>query len=327
MPEVASPKIAVRVPMPVEVRARLEAAYPEARFIYCPGDEGLDEHIDEVEAFIGSLGLTAETVRRAPKLRWVQVLGVGIEKFMDPCLIERKVQVANARGVNVANLAEHAIAMMLAFARGLPELQRRQMRHAWLPGNGPMLPKLSELNGTRLGLIGYGEISREIARRAKALDMDVWAMRRTPGSGPDAYASRILPPEALNELIEAVDHLLLIVPLTDETHGLIGAPQLARMKPSAYLYNMGRGGLVDQDALIAALRDGRIAGAGLDTTTPEPLPADSPLWDMENVIITAHTAGNTPRFFDRIVDLLVEQLARFRANEPLKKTVDLEAGY
>lgn len=320
-------KIALRVPMPEDVRARLQAAYPEATFIYCPGDIGLDEHLPEVEAIIGSLGLTAETVRKAPRLRWIQVLGVGIEKFMDPCLIERKVQVANARGINVANLAEHAIAMMLAFARGLPELMHRQSHRQWLPGNGPMLPVLSELNGSRLCLIGYGEIGREIARRAKALDMDVWAMRRTRQDGGDEYASRILPPEALHEMVAAADHLFLIVPLTPDTEGLIGAPEFAMMKPGAYFYNMGRGKLVDQDALVAALNDGRIAGAGLDTTTPEPLPADSTLWDAPNVLITAHTAGNTPRFFPRLIDLLETQLTLFRTNAPLTKVVDLESGY
>jgi phosphoglycerate dehydrogenase-like enzyme len=319
--------IALRVPMPEDVRARLQAAYPEANFIYCPGDVGLAEHLPQVDAIIGSLGLTADTVRKAARLKWVQVLGVGIEKFMDPCLIERKVQVANARGVNVANLAEHAIAMMLAFARGFPELMRRQADKAWLPGNGPMLPVLSELNGSRLCLIGYGEIGKQIARRAKALDMDVWAMRRTPAEGGDGIASRILPPEALHEMIAAADHLLLMVPLTPDTEGLIGAEQLALMKPSAYLYNMGRGKLVDQDALIAALNEGRIAGAGLDTTTPEPLPSDSALWTTPNVLITAHTAGNTPRFFPRIVDFLEVQLGLFREGKPLEKVVDLQSGY
>lgn len=325
----AGAKIVIRLPMPVPdaMLARMTAAFPEAAFVSCPSDQDMSEHLSDVEAIIGSIGVTSEIVRNAPKLRWVQALGVGVEKFLDPCINERGIQVANARGVNVANLAEHALAMMLAFARGLPELQRRQAQAKWLPGNGPMLPTLFELNGTRLCLIGYGEISRAIARLARAIDMEVWAMRRTPNAESDQHAHRILGPDGLDEMLRTADHLMLILPLTADTQGMIGKEEFAKMKSSAYLYNMGRGGLIDQGAMVEALRDGRVAGAGLDATTPEPLPSNSPLWAMPNTLITAHTAGNTPRFFERVIELVAENLRRFRDDEPLLNTVNTRAGY
>jgi phosphoglycerate dehydrogenase-like enzyme len=327
MTQPKAPKIAVRVAMGEDIVARFRAAYPEADILYCPNIDDLTPHLHDVEGMIGSLGLTAEMVRAAPRLKWIQVLGVGVEKFMDPCLIERGVVVTNARGVNVANLAEHAIAMMLAFARGFPELMHRQAQGQWLPGNGPSLPRLSELNGSRLCLLGYGAIGSQIARKAHALDMEVWAMRRQPADASDIHAARILPPEALNEMVAAADHLMLILPLTPQTRHMIGAEQFAMMKPTAYFHNMARGGLVDQDAMIAALRDGTIAGAGLDTASPEPLPPESPLWALPNVLITAHTAGNTPRFFPRVATFIEAQLRHYRAGEPFEKIVDLTAGY
>jgi phosphoglycerate dehydrogenase-like enzyme len=158
--------------------------------------------------------------------------------------------------------------------------------------------------------------------------MEVWALRRSdaeePPGGP---ADRILQPDRLGELAAASDHLMMIVPLTPHTRAMMDAAAFSLMKPTAYFYNLGRGAVVEHAALIAALSEGRIAGAGLEVVEPEPLRRDSPLWRMENVIITAHTAGYTPRLPARTVDFLVEQLARYREGEPLANRIDPQAGY
>ncbi len=327
MSSAPAPKIVLRLALPDWARAQLEAAWPEARFVACPGDQGLEAHLPDVEALIGGMQLSPETVRAAPRLRWVQALGVGVDGFLDPVLAERGIAVANGRGVNVVQLAEHAMMLMLTFARGMPELTRRQAVADWRPSAAPHLPTLFELSGSRLCLIGYGEIGRAVAQRARAFGMEVWALRRSPSGEADAFADRILGPDGLDELVAAADHLLVVAPLTAETRGMIDAAAFARMKPGAYFYNMGRGGLVEQDALIAALRDGRIAGAGLDVVEPEPLPPDSPLWAMRNVVITGHTAGNTPRFLERTVGFIADQIGRFRRGEPLRNPINSQAGY
>jgi phosphoglycerate dehydrogenase-like enzyme len=175
--------------------------------------------------------------------------------------------------------------------------------------------------------VGYGEIGRAIAGRARAMGMEVWALRRSAGPGDGGPADRVLGPDGLHELAAAADHLMAILPLTADTRGMIDAAVFAAMKPGAYFYNLGRGAVADPDALIAALAEGRIAGAGLEVVEPEPLPADSPLWTLPNVIITGHTAGYTPRLLDRTVDFLVEQLGRYRRGEPLANRIRPEAGY
>jgi phosphoglycerate dehydrogenase-like enzyme len=184
-----------------------------------------------------------------------------------------------------------------------------------------------ELCGTRLGLIGYGEVGRAIARLAKAFGMQVWAMRRSPTADRDELADRILPADQLEELLESSDHVVVVAPLTTATRGLMSATAFARMKSTACFYNLARGALVDQQALIEALVEKRLFGAGLDVTDPEPLPPDSPLWSLENVIITPHIGGNTPRFMLRMADFLVDQLGRFRRGESVRNLVNYEGGY
>jgi phosphoglycerate dehydrogenase-like enzyme len=321
------PKIALRLKFPQDVEARLQAAFPDARFVTCPADAGLEEHLEDVEALIGGLHLAPELAARMPRLRWVQALGVGVEGFLASGLRERGVQVANGRGVNVQQLAEHALMLILCLARGMPAHTRHQVARRWLPASSPEQPRMFELCGTRLGLIGYGEVGRAIARLAKAFGMQVWAMRRSPTADRDELADRILPADQLEELLESSDHVVVVAPLTTATRGLMSATAFARMKSTACFYNLARGALVDQQALIEALVEKRLFGAGLDVTDPEPLPPDSPLWSLENVIITPHIGGNTPRFMLRMADFLVDQLGRFRRGESVRNLVNYEGGY
>jgi phosphoglycerate dehydrogenase-like enzyme len=322
-----APTILLRLELPADALARLAATYPEARLVVCRGADDLAAHVAGAEAVIGGVELATQVVRDAKRLRWVQTSSVGVEGFLELIAERPEIEVTSARGVNTTPLAEHALMLMLSFARGMPELGRRQARRQWLGPSWDTIPKVFELEETRLGLIGYGEIGRAIATRAKAFGMEVWALNRSGRASPGGPADRVLGPEGLHELAAAADHLVAIAPLTPETRGLVGAGVFALMKPSAYVYNLGRGAVVDHDALLAALAESRIAGAGLEVVDPEPLPADSPLWTMENVILTAHTAGYTPRLSGRMVDFIAGQLRRFRRGQPLANRVDNSVGY
>ncbi len=314
-------------PQPVSL-AGLQAALPDTRFTFCPlTDPAITEAVAEAEVLIcGGPPVSREILAAAGRLQWVQLLGAGVPATLqEPAFLARGIRVTNGRGANVTNLAEHAVAMMFYFACALGEMARRQARREWLH---PTLdaPAKFELEGQTLGILGYGAIGKAVAVRARALGMTVLAMR-TAAAEPDGVADRIMGLEGLDEILGAVDHLLLCLPSTPQTNGMIGARELALMRPGAHLYNIGRGKVVDTEALIDALGAGRLAGAGLDVVDPEPLPAQSPLWAMPNVLLTGHIAGTTPRFFDRIMLLVEANLLRFARGEPLLNPVEGSGGY
>jgi len=323
----AGPKVVLRTAWPPAALKRLAGAFPDARIIACPDDQGLEAELGDAEVLIGGAGLAVETAAGAPNLRWVQALSVGVEGFLDLARARPKIVVANGRGVNVTPIAEHAVMLMLSFARGMPELARRQADRHWLPPTRDHAPEVFELAGATLGLIGYGRIGRAIAARAKAFGMAIWAMRRSGEAAGEDIADRILGPTDFGEMLGAVDHLVATAPLTPGTARLMDAAAFARMKPGAFFYNLGRGGVVDHAALIAALEAGRLGGAGLDVVEPEPLPSESPFWAMPNVIVTGHTAGFTPNLMARNLDFLVAQFGRYRRGEPLENRIDGVAGY
>jgi phosphoglycerate dehydrogenase-like enzyme len=317
-------KIVLRYQPEPEDFALLRQAAPSAEFVVCTDDGALAGVLADANVLIGGMGLTDAMVNAAPALTWVQSTFTGVESFLAPALLSRGISLTNFRGVPAAALADHAMALMLAFARGLPELARYQARGAWRMRATGMLG--FDLTGQRLGIVGFGAIGRALAKRARSFDMDVWAVRRTHGDEhPDV--SRMLTLDGMPKLLAACDHVVLALPSTPETKGLMTSKLFAHMRPSSFFYNVARGDLVDQDALIAALSQGRLAGAGLDVTTPEPLPQDSPLWTMPNVIITAHTGGNSSSYFKRGTALLVENLTRYQAGETLLNIVDLKHGY
>ncbi len=318
------PKLVLRVDLEERYRERLRREFPEADFADATTPEALERVLPEADAIIGGSPLSAEQLAAAAKLRWTQATSAGVEAWLTPELARHQLVLTNFSGIHAPNIADHVLALILAFARGLKPLLERQARHEW--GEDEAAPPTFEPAGQTLGIVGLGEIGEALAEKAHGFGMRVLALQAHPHDPPTGV-ERLMHAEKLPDLLAASDHVALCLPLTEATRHIIGAEELGRMRRSAYLYNIGRGGLIDQEALIAALREGRIAGAGLDVTDPEPLPADSPLWDLPNVIITGHTAGSTPLLWERGIELVADNVRRFLAGEELRNVVDTKAGY
>ncbi len=301
---------------------RIRRTYPEVEVVVCTDRSELPTAMQGAQALIG-WGLNAELLRNSPELRWFAIGGAGVDGVLFPELVESDVILTNNSGVHAPHMAEYLLGMMLAFARGLPELMRAQAKHQWRGRDGLTV---YELGRQTLGVVGLGDIGQALAWRANALGMRVIGSRRHVGDPPRGV-EQLYPPEGLHQLLAEADHVAITLPLTSETRGLFGAAEFAIMKPTAFIYNIGRGAIIENDALLEALRSDQIAGAGLDVTDPEPLPADSPLWDMENVVITAHTSGRGPFYWERGIELLVENIGRFMRDEPMLNVVDKQAGY
>ncbi len=261
-----------------------------------------------------------DVLAEAHRLRWVHSSGAGVERLLVPPILNGDVMLTDSSGIHAA-MVEHVFGVMLAFARKLHLALRFQLAHRFehsaVAGD--------ELRGKTLGILGLGAIGRDIARVAPAFEMRVIGTRRRPG--PIDGVDRVLPPEGLHDVLREADYVVIAMPLTPSTRGLIGVPEFESMKRSAVLINIARGAIIDEAALVDALRQGRIAGAGLDVFAQEPLPADSPFYDLPNVIITPHVAGSSPRYFDRMTALLCENLRRLLDGRPLLNVVDKELGY
>ncbi len=260
----------------------------------------------------------ADAIRNggAPKLRWVQTAAVGTDTLMRNGLREG-VLVSNAAGLKGPTVAEHAISLLLGLCHCLPIMERNRQAVNW--GDTEIRKRMTSLEEKTLVVGGYGSIGREIVRKAKAFDMHVIAVNRSGTGGPPA--DRVIPMSELNGALGEADAVVLALPITADTKGLFGARRLGLMKPGSYLVNVGRGEVVDEAALIEALKAGRIAGAGLDVFEREPLPADSPLWGMSNVIISPHVATVAGETFKRFAALVGENIDRFRAGRDLLNAV------
>ena len=301
-----------------------QSAAPDVEFLI-PGDSPLPAGLDRADAAAISWDAPPidDILAAAPRLRWLHQRGAGIDRIATPRLVGSDVIVTNGSGNHAPNIAEHVLALMLAFARQLPALIRSQQAARWEP---PSPSQLFELSGQTLAIVGAGAIGSALAPRAEALGMTVIGVRRS-ASSPPAGIARIVAIDRIDEALGAADHVAIALPLTAETRGLFSNALIAKMKPGAYLYNVGRGAIVDPAALLDALRSGHLAGAGLDVTEPEPLPADSPLWREPRVVITAHSSGNTPRSYERYQRLLLDNLARWVRGETLLNVVDKRLGY
>jgi phosphoglycerate dehydrogenase-like enzyme len=234
----------------------------------------------------------------------------------------RNIIITNAAGIHGPNIAEHIMAYMLAFTRRMPTYARAQDRHAWVHHEEAN----EELTGQTLAIIGLGAAGRALATRARSFGMRVIATRRDP-SLESTDVDALYGPADVQEVVSQADHLALTVPYTKETHHLLDAALIAKLKRTAYVYNTARGAVIEEASLVAALREGRIRGAGLDVFEGEPLSGDSPLWDMPNVIVTPHVAGFTPYYFTRAASLLADNLERYLANRPLANRYDPARGY
>ncbi|HZO90128.1 MAG TPA: D-2-hydroxyacid dehydrogenase [Chthonomonadaceae bacterium] len=274
--------------------------------------------------------VSAEQVAAARNLRWISFWSAGMDGKARPELLTRGLLLTSASGVHGPNIAEHVLAFMLMFTRRMPFYQRAQMAGRWEHfGSSRAGGGAEELTGKTLGIVGLGRIGEALTARAKAFEMRVVATKRNPQARYNAAVvpNALYPPEELPRLLAESDHVCIALPYTPETHHLFDAGMLAYMQPTAYLYNIARGKIVDEAALIAALQEGRLAGAGLDVFEEEPLPAESPLWRMENVIITPHVAGITPHYFARAAALFADNLKRYLHGLPLQNLYDPARGY
>jgi phosphoglycerate dehydrogenase-like enzyme len=264
--------------------------------------------------------VTPELLAATTKLKWVHIAGAGVDGCLFPEMVRHPAIMTNARGVAAVSIAEHAFALILALTRGLPSAFQNQQERRWVPAS------LVEICGQTMGIVGLGRVGREVARRAAAFGLRVLAVDLQPADPPEGVES-VWTPERLSELCAEADIVVNCCPLTPQTEGMIGREQFARMKRTALFVNVSRGRVVDQEALVAALQEERIAGAGLDVVDPEPLPSTSPLWKLPNVILTAHSATTSQHFRRRLNELFCENLRRYVAGLPLLKVVEKTAGF
>jgi phosphoglycerate dehydrogenase-like enzyme len=305
-----------------EVLQILQAAAPGVEVLAAADGEALAEQLAGAQAVIGLCN--AETLAAAPALHWIQTWWVGVEDCVSvPGLRERGIVLTNAQRTSGIPIAEHALAMMLALARGLPAYARLQQSASWQSVEGR---PVRELTGATTLVVGLGGIGTEVARRAHGLGMRVIATRNSSREGPD-FVARVGLPDELHALAAEADFIVNTVPLTPQTTAMFDAEFFAAAKAGAYFVNIARGGSVVTEDLLGALRSGRLAGAGLDVTDPEPLPPTHPLWAMDNVIITPHVAADSDSQRQRYVLLVAENLRRYVAGEALLNVVDIERGY
>ncbi len=260
--------------------------------------------------------------QQVPNLKWFHQNGSGVDwLFQSPEIASSRLLLTNSAGTNVVPIAEHVITFMLVFSRGFHHHLRRQSQHGWNRGG-----VATELEGTTLGLIGVGRIGAKVAEKAKRMKLHVIGLRRNPGRS-DLHVDKMFGPTDLHKLLALSDWVVIAAALTAETIGMIGAKEIKAMKPSAHLINVARGALVQEKALVEALKKGWIAGAGLDVFEEEPLSKDSPLWDLDNVVITPHHSSASPGLTDRLIELFVDNLRRYQSGSPLVNVVDKQRGY
>jgi len=301
----------------------LRRRFPGVTFSHAGDERELLELIPPADIVFSSV-LTPAAFAAAPRLRWVHSPAAGVGGMLFPGMRESDVVLTNARGMSSVAVAEHAMALVFSAWRRIPEAVRAQRATYWMQAE---LSRIPVLRGRTLGIVGLGAIGREIARMASGVGLRVIGTRKASDAPVPAGVDEVFGPEQLDTLLAASDVVVVAAPLTRETRGMIGAPQLAKMKKTAWLVNVARGKLVDQTALVAVLRAGAIAGAALDVFEHEPLQATSPLWKLPNVLITPHIAGFRDDYWEAATEMFAENLARFLAGEPLANVVAKHAGY
>lgn len=333
--------VLITVPFPDPLVDRLSSVSPRLKLEVHPardGDELPDDLLQETEVLYTARALPDPD--RAPELRWVQFHFAGIDHVADHALVQSdRVQVTTLSGAAASQMTEFVFMGILALGRRLLRMLEDKSEKRWAEDRFERLSPL-ELRDSTLGIVGYGSVGREVARLARAFGAEVLAVKRDlmsleqeeymeEGLGdPKAeLVNRIYPPQAVGSMAELCDFLVICVPLTNETRGMIGANVFKQMKESSYLIDISRGGVVDHGALIEALQEGHVAGAALDVYPVEPLPEGSPLWDMPNVILSPHVAGASPRYYERAADLFATNLRRYLSEQRLLNLYDPERGY
>jgi phosphoglycerate dehydrogenase-like enzyme len=315
-------KVLVTTPRPERYLPGLDSGFPGVEFVVARTPEEEVGLVADAEVVFGHLSRAAYLAAR--RLRWIQCHGAGVEWLAHiPELATSEVVVTNTRGAHAATIAEHTFGLLVALARGFPSLFAAQRRRVWLR---PLERPAVGLAGLTLGIIGFGHIGRAIAARAHAFAMPVVAVDAQVVERPD-YVAACWTLAGLPELLRTADAVIVAAPLTPETRGLIGAKQFAQMKPTAYLVAISRGGVVDEAALAAALRAGALAGAALDVQVHEPVPPDSPLWDVPDLMLTPHCSGESRQTTATELSIFRENLARYAAGASLTNVVDKRRGY
>lgn len=276
--------------------------------------EDLKARIAEVDVLMVSGLWRNELIASAPRLRFIQSISAGVNQFSGEALRSAGIRLASAQGGNERAVAEHAMALILALARQIPEARDNQAAKKWRGMVGEIAKREDELGGKTLAIVGMGRIGSRLATLAKAFDMRVLGVRQDPSKGA-GVADEVVGEDRLRDVLPQADFVALTCPLTPTTENLIDATALAAMRPSAFLVNVARGKVVDEPALIEALGQQRIAGAALDTVWEEPLPQASPLWSMPNVLVTPHVAGETRRYEENVLDILMDNLGRLWRGE------------
>lgn len=275
---------------------------------------GLDAAIGQADVLVCSGLWRNDLPQIAPKLKFVQSASAGTDQYDRDVLKKAGISLASGQGVNANAVSEHAIALMLALLRRIPEARDNQAKRVWRGMMGDFAKREDEAGGKTAVVVGLGRIGGRIARLCKALGMNVVGVRQNVAGGAEG-ADEVHSFRDLKSVLPRADFLILACPLTEETRHLVDAAALALLKPTAQVINVARGRVVDEPAIIAALQGGKIAGAALDVTADEPLPADSPLWAMPNVLITPHTGGETHMYEDNVLDFMMENIARLQRGE------------
>ena len=314
-------KILVTFPMGEEYIRQIKAVRDDVELIFVRSREEQVEWIGEVDVIFGE-AVSQDLFSTARRLRWVQVPSAGVDGLLSPEFVESDVVLTSAKGYVGQHLAEQAFALLLALTRGIARSVREQTwKNRW-----EIRSAAWELTDKTMGIVGFGGTGREVAVRAQAFGMRILVVDPEEQEKPD-YVESIWKMDKFHELLSESDVVCICAPLTPETEGMFDREAFRAMRRDAYLINITRGGIVDEEALLEALRDGVIGGAGLDVTPQEPLPADHPLWMMPNVVITPHVAGASQLRIDRLVELFCENLKRFLSGEPMLSVIDKQKGY
>lgn len=328
------------IAFPNELLERIKALSPRLKLVVDPArseEEFSEELLAEVEVLYTASVLPEP--EDAPNLKWVQIHFAGIDHFADHPLLQSEVQVTTLSGVAASGMTEFAVMLMLSLGRRLPLMMEDKAAKHWAEDRFDRFKPI-EIRGSTVGIVGYGSIGRQIARICRSFGAEVLATKRDlktlqdPGfqfedmGDPDSsLVRRVYPPQALASMAAECDFLVITIPLTSETRGTVDEKIFAKMKPSSFLIDLSRGGIVDHGALVDALRDKRIAGAALDVYPVEPLPESSPLWEMGNVILSPHIAGSSARYNELAIELFVENMQRYLAEQPLLNRFIPERGY
>lgn len=332
--------VLVTLPLSDKLIETLQSVAPQLRFHIHPlraADNLPDDLLPEIEILY-----TVDTMPQPesmPRLAWIQFHYAGIDHVADHPLLRSGVQITTMSGASAPQMAEFAVMCVLALARRLPLMMVDKGRKHWDESRMKRFRPV-DVRGSTVGIVGYGSVAREIARLCHAMGATVLAAKRDlrqlkdlgympEGLGdPQAeLVERLYPPEAIRSMVSLCDFVVITVPLSPQTQSLIGSKVLESMKPSAFLIDISRGGTVDHEALLAALTEGKLAGAALDVYPEEPLPKNSPLWEMENVILSPHVAGASSRYHERAVELFAINLRRYLAGQPLLNRYDVKRGY